>query len=201
MSPTTAERRRIDVHHHIAPPAYLAAVGPDINPPLRTWSLAKAVEDMDQADVATAIVSITQIAMRLSDPERIRRLARDCNEYAARMVADHRGRFGMFVALPLPDIEGSLREIEYGLDQLKADGVGLYTSYHDAWLGDPLFEPLFEELNRRKRCPMSTRRFPIAAAISCRGSATPPSNTAPTRPAPSRAWCSPAPRNAIPTCG
>ncbi|HXQ50008.1 MAG TPA: amidohydrolase family protein [Stellaceae bacterium] len=145
-----AERRRIDVHHHIAPPAYLAEVGPDINPPLKSWSLAKAVEDMDEGNVATAIVSITQIAMRLTDRERIRRLARACNEYAARMVAEHKGRFGMFVALPLPDIDASLKEIEYGLDQLKADGVGLYTSYHDKWLGDPLFEPIFAELNRRK---------------------------------------------------
>jgi 6-methylsalicylate decarboxylase len=150
MSARTAERRRIDVHHHIAPPAYLAAVGPTINPPLRTWSLAKAVEDMDEGDVATAIVSITQIAMRVTDPARARLLARACNDYAARMVADHRGRFGMFVALPLPDIDGSLREIEYGLDQLKADGVGLYTSYYDKWLGDPVFAPIFEELNRRK---------------------------------------------------
>jgi 6-methylsalicylate decarboxylase len=142
--------RRIDVHHHIAPPAYLDAVGPDINPPLKSWSLAKAIEDMDQGDVATAIVSITQIAMRVAEPERVRRLARACNDYAAWLVADHRGRFGMFVALPLPDIDGSLREIEYGLDTLKADGVGLYTSYHDKWLGDPAFAPVFDELNRRK---------------------------------------------------
>jgi predicted TIM-barrel fold metal-dependent hydrolase len=144
------ERRRIDVHHHIAPPAYLAEIGADISPPLKTWSLAKAIEDMDAGNVATALVSITQIAMRLTDRARIRRLARACNDYAAKMVADHRGRFGMFVALPLPDVAGSLAEIEYGLDQLKADGVGLYTSYHDKWLGDPLFDPLFEELNRRK---------------------------------------------------
>ena len=108
---TTEKRRRIDVHHHIAPPAYLDAVGPDINPPLKSWSLAKAIEDMDRGNVATAIVSITQIAMRLTDRERIRTLARACNDYAARLVADHRGRFGMFVALPLPDVDASLKEI------------------------------------------------------------------------------------------
>jgi predicted TIM-barrel fold metal-dependent hydrolase len=147
---STEGRRRIDVHHHIAPPDYVAEMGPTLNPPLKSWSLAKAVEDMDQGEVATAIVSITQIAMRIADPGRARRIARLCNDYAARMVADHRGRFGMFVALPLPDIDGSLAEIAYGLDQLKADGVGLYTSYHDKWLGDPAFAPVFEELNRRK---------------------------------------------------
>lgn len=150
MTADTAGRRRIDVHHHIAPPDYLAAVGPDIQGPLKSWSLAKTIEDMDQGDVATAIVSITQIATRIADAARARAVARACNDYAARMVSDHRGRFGMFVALPLPDIEGSLSEIEYGLDRLGADGVGLYTSYHDKWLGDPYFAPVFAELDRRK---------------------------------------------------
>jgi predicted TIM-barrel fold metal-dependent hydrolase len=79
-----------------------------------------------------------------------RRVARECNEYAARLVQDHARRFGMFVALPLTDVEGSLREIEFGLDVLKADGVSVFTSYGDVWLGDPKFEPVMAELNRRK---------------------------------------------------
>jgi predicted TIM-barrel fold metal-dependent hydrolase len=144
-----SKSRRIDVHNHIAPPGYLAEMD-GVGGPLKTWSLAKTIEDMDEGDVETAIVSITQIAMRLTDPEKIRRLARLCNDYAAKLVADHRGRFGMFTCLPLPDVDGSLREIEYGMDVLNADGVGLYTSYRDKWLGDPAFDRVFEELNRRK---------------------------------------------------
>ena len=71
-------------------------------------------------------------------------------DYAAKIRNDHPGRFGMFVNLPLPDVDGSLAEIEYGMDQLKADGVCLFTSYGDKWLGDPAFDKVFAELNRRK---------------------------------------------------
>lgn len=146
----TANRRWIDVHHHIAPPDYLAQGGAGVGAPLKAWSLAKSLEDLEQGGIATAILSVTQLAKHIADDEQRRALARSCNEYAAKLVADHPGKFGMFAVLPLPDIDGALREIEYGLDKLKADGVGMYTSYHDKWLGDPLFDPVLAELDRRK---------------------------------------------------
>lgn len=144
------DRDWIDVHHHIAPPRYLADGGEGVGRPLKGWSLAKSLEDMEKAGIASSIVSVTQLSKHIADDAQRRSLARDCNDYAAKMVADHPGRYGMFTALPLPDIEGSLREIEYGLDALNADGVGMYTCYHDKWLGDPVFDPVFAELNRRE---------------------------------------------------
>jgi predicted TIM-barrel fold metal-dependent hydrolase len=142
---------RIDIHNHLTPPSYAAELGPKrlISAQVLNWTPAKDIEDMDQAGVATSITSLAPPGVWNGDDAMARSLARKCNDEAARLVADHKGRFGMFVNLPLPDVEGSLREIEYGLDVLKADGVCMFTSYGDKWLGNPVFNPVFDELNRR----------------------------------------------------
>jgi predicted TIM-barrel fold metal-dependent hydrolase len=161
----TMNCHRIDIHHHIAPPKYIDEMRALLQPPTLAWTPARSVEDMDQAGVATAITSITTPGVWIGDHEQGSRVARDCNDYAARMAADHPGRFGLFAALPLPNIEASLREIEYGLDVLKADGIALFTSYRDKWLGDPAFEPVMAELNRRNAVVFTHPEAPLC----CRG--------------------------------
>ena len=150
------EPHRIDVHHHILPPDYVATVGDDRIGPLilagRTpeWTPAMSVEAMDRNGIATAITSISAPGLWFGDNEESVRLARICNDYAASIRRDHPGRFGVFACLPLPDVEASLAETAYALDTLKADGIGLLTSYGDRYPGDAAFQPVFDELNRRR---------------------------------------------------
>ena len=142
-----AVQGRIDVHHHLYPPFYVKEMGATSN-----WTPAVSLEAMDSHNVATALLSpvANLVGNSLSDKtERARNLARRNNEYGAQLVRDYPGRFGLFAAVPLPDPEGSVREIAYAYDVLKTDGIGLWTSYIDKWLGDPAFWPAYEELNRR----------------------------------------------------
>ncbi len=141
------EPRRIDVHHHIVPPSY-RSVGPD-RPFLDSWSPQAALEDMDRGGTQTSITCIYSGGAFAGRPDAAR-IARDCNEYATRLSVDHPGRFGVFATLPMPDVDACLREVGYALDELKADGVYMQTSYGNKWLGDPSFAPLWKELNRRR---------------------------------------------------
>jgi predicted TIM-barrel fold metal-dependent hydrolase len=148
---TAQTRRRIDVHHHFIPPRHLEAVlaqrESGRTPP---WSPEIALGEMDRNGVATSVCSLVQPGVWLGDVQKSRTLARECNEYGARMMTDHPGRFGYFAAIPLPDADGSLREIEFALDSLEADGIGLLTSFDAKYLGDPAFAPVYEELDRRR---------------------------------------------------
>ena len=151
QSAASERTNRIDVHHHFAPPAWVAEVKgrPLLQPANTTWTPARSIEDMERGGVAAAVVSITNPGLWFGDRGATIRLARACNEYGARLVQDHPTRFGMFASMPLPDVDATLKEIEYAYDVLKADGIGLLTSYGDVWLGNPAFRPVMEELNRR----------------------------------------------------
>jgi predicted TIM-barrel fold metal-dependent hydrolase len=151
-----APARRIDVHQHFASPTWMQrtiASGRAGFQPLQNWTPAKAIEDMDKAGVELSMLSSTQPAVGWwSDDfqsDQAMRVAREMNELGAKLVADYKGRFGLFALLPLPDIDASLKEIEFAFDTLKADGVGLMTSVGNRYIGEAMFQPILEELNRR----------------------------------------------------
>ena len=147
-----AGRQRIDMHHHLFAPSHLAAMekAGEAFPAARNWSLARTLDDMEKAGVATSVLSAASTHVAFLPAADARRIARESNEWAAQLRRDHPGRFGSFAMLPMHDTDSALREIEYALDVLKADGIGLPTNYGDKWLGHASFAPVMDELNRRK---------------------------------------------------
>jgi 6-methylsalicylate decarboxylase len=150
--------RLIDIHSHFVPPFYLAengdriagSRGGQITRAWLEWSPQQSLAAMDEHGVETAMLSLSTPGIWFGNAEEARATARRVNDYGAELLRSHPGRFGQFATIPLPDTEGSLREIEYAFDVLKADGIGLLTSYGDKWLGDDAYAPVLEELNRRK---------------------------------------------------
>lgn len=153
---TDANPRRIDVHHHMLPPEYAKLTRDRIleisagNTSVFQWTPEVTLEQMEQFGIASSILSLPVPGAWHGGKENSRKLARIANEYGARLSKDYPQRFGLFAALPLPDVDASLAEIERAFDTLGADGAYLQTSYDDKWPGDPVFAPVLDELNRRK---------------------------------------------------
>jgi 6-methylsalicylate decarboxylase len=146
---------RIDVHHHIVPPEYAATLtafgvkgGGGIDFP--HWDPQLSLNMMDRQGIATAITSLSAPGVYFGDRALARDLARRSNDYSANLVHSYPQRFGAFATLPLPDVDAALLELEYALDTLHLDGVVLLSSYEGQYLGDPAFDAVFTELNRRK---------------------------------------------------
>ena len=147
--------KRIDVHHHILPPAFISALN-SLNvpwtggPEIPTWSLSQAHDMMGQMGIDAAVASASPGVHWGGDTGFAVKLAHETNEFLAEVVRDDPDHFGAFATMPLPDVDASLRELEYAYDTFGLDGVVLFSSQGGRYLGDPLFDPLFEELERRK---------------------------------------------------
>jgi len=145
---------RIDVHQHLIPPFYrdrldqlgLTAGGL----PSPAWSEEMALAAMDGNNVETGIVSVSTPGAHFGDDHEARALARRLNDYAADLTSRHSSRLGFLATLTLPDVDGALAEAEYALDELRADGVILLANVGGRYLGDPEFDPLLAELDRRR---------------------------------------------------
>ncbi len=164
MLPAPAARAQpaktlIDTHHHFYPPRYLAQQkeweGARKIPPFPgvfDWTPAKSIEQMDRAGIRTAVVSLASTPGLWFDAsaENAAKTVRECQDFAAKMRQDHPDRFAIFAPLSMMNVDVTLKEIEYAFDTIKANGINLQSNYGDKWLGDPMYKPILEELNRRK---------------------------------------------------
>jgi predicted TIM-barrel fold metal-dependent hydrolase len=144
----------IDVHHHILPDFFWRATNETHNPvggiAPAPWTKESMLSYMDDAGTNVAVTCISTPGVHMGNDQDARVLARRVNEFGAKLVQERPDRFGGFGALPLPDVDGSLHELEFALDTLKLDGVILFSNARGIYLGDKRFKPLFDELERRK---------------------------------------------------
>ncbi|HLZ68260.1 MAG TPA: amidohydrolase family protein [Aliidongia sp.] len=152
----------VDVHHH----ALLPDLTGDIDlgsVDIPAWSIDDSVEFMDRMGIDVAVLSLSSPGVPYGDPAKARDIARRVNETLASYVARRPDRFAAFATLPLPDIEGSLREAEHALDVLQLDGIGVMSNY-GPYFGSAHYDPLFALLNR-KACPVHIHpRPPVLSA-------------------------------------
>ena len=144
---------RIDVHQHLLPARYRAALESSGTTaggwPTPSWSPGDATAMMDDAGIATGVLSISAPGVHFGDDAAARDLAREVNDFQAELVKDAPDRFGHFAVLPLPDFDGAVAEAVRALDELHADGVVLLSNARGRYLGDPAYEPLWTELAAR----------------------------------------------------
>jgi predicted TIM-barrel fold metal-dependent hydrolase len=143
----------VDLHQHVIPDFYWEASNEDgkaaggINPP--RWTLHGAIAYLDEAGIDVAFPSISTPGVHFGDDAEAQVLTRRVNEYFAELKRDRPDRFGAFAAVPLPDVDGSLEQIEYAFDVLGLDGVSLLSNAGGTYLGDSRFDEVFAELQRR----------------------------------------------------
>ncbi len=146
---------RIDIHHHVIPPAFLEAMADKgisqvAGAPLPRWTPEASMAVMDMNGIQTAMTSISAPGVYFGSVPDACDLARRCNEFSADVKSRYPGRFGSLAVLPMPFTEQACKEAVYALDTLLADGIGLLGSTEGKFLGDPAFEELMAELDRRQ---------------------------------------------------
>lgn len=145
---------RIDTHAHYSPDVYndylkryglLGAITGAYGP----WSVDRHLAFMDQYRIQASVLSFGDLQVTVGPVDDRRATARAVNDYAHDLVRTRGDRFGIFAVTPMPDIEGSVAEVDRALGELDLDGICLLTNYKGTYLGDPSFAPLYEILNDR----------------------------------------------------
>ena len=145
----------IDIHSHMIPESYLKAVKKhgmemDEKYPIPSWSAEEHLKFMDEAGIRTAVLTMPAPQPFFGKAAEAAAVCRKFNEEAAALKSMHPGRFLFCAALPLPDVKAAIKEAEYALEVLGADGVKLATNSYGQYLGDEELEPLMAYLNSRK---------------------------------------------------
>ena len=142
---------RSDAHTHVVSQAYLDAIpappGGMPKPPAVELGGLEAM--MARYAIDRAVVSTGPPGLFFGDQGQANELGRMVNEEMAAIRSSDPQKFATLAMLPLPDVDAALAELAHALDVLELDGVILTSHVGPSYLGDPAWEPLYAELDRR----------------------------------------------------
>jgi predicted TIM-barrel fold metal-dependent hydrolase len=156
--------RKIDAFAHVLPRLYLEKVESHLesisSPQLRyyregVFHFDDALTDLDArwrkiercGDYAQVLVLAVPPIEEVGPPAIAAEFARLANDEMAELVRTHPDRFvGFACALPLNDIEASLREVDRAVGDLGALGAQVFTNVQGVALDDPIFDPILARL-------------------------------------------------------
>ncbi len=153
---------RLDVHAHYFSPAYMELLegsgmrkditepGRRIMMPSRDADFAERFTAMEKAQVQKQILSVSGVVPYHENEATAVACARFVNDEYAALARELPDRFAAFTVLPQPHVDAALRELARGLDELGMVGVTMTTSILGRGLGDPRWDPIYAELDRRE---------------------------------------------------
>src|SRR5262249_58427979 len=102
MAAQSSTSVRIDVHHHIVPPALIQAWGAQrMGAASANWTPSKALEELEQGGVSAGMTSIAPAGDPFDDPTTAVRLSRECDDCAPRLAPDPPLPLALSPSLPL----------------------------------------------------------------------------------------------------
>lgn len=162
----------VDFHMHFAPQTYLDALHEagryNVDRwPQPKWTLENNLEYIEKMNIGVGMLSISSPHIHFGDDQKARKLCRELNEQGADLVRQYPDKFGLMAILPLPDVDGSLAELEYALDVLKADGIKFVSNHEGMYMGDPRMEEIFQEISKRNKVAILHPTLPAKVPDTC----------------------------------
>ena len=150
-------KKCIDFHAHPVTDSFRRAMSElGIDPieedgfPLPAWSAEEHISFMKKAGIDYTVLSAPVPHIYNEDAEKSRKAAREINIEVSEIVKKYPEHFSFTAIVPLPDVQGTLEETSYAMDVLGAVGIKVATNMGGIYLGDPFFDPIMEEWNKRK---------------------------------------------------
>lgn len=117
--------------------------------PLPQWTVESHLDFMNNAGINYTVLSVPPPHIHNGNDKKSCDAARKINIDTAELCKKYPDKFGFVACVPLPCVDGAIKEAAFAIDELGALGVKLSTNSNGIYLGDKSFEPFMQELNHR----------------------------------------------------